>query len=446
MLSLLRISKINTKIAAMVPLEPVAGKKKTIKLERRRSTNSASQKVKNVICNVLRVGKKSSAVHVERPIVADFPSPNYRRRQSLGYCDILNEIVSDNLDFQSSEFDLTFTLSLMRACGISKTDFEKTEALISKIRNCDLELDVIEVNEWVPKNMLMFFGLVIFRSYNQFSDVANLDGDKFIAFFEHVETRYHLKPYHNIQHATDVLFNTHCLLSGTDLGSKLSSLQKYTMLLTAILHDVEHLGVTNAFLKKRNHPIYLEYNCDAPLEAMHLDVALTILQHGDFELLYDMTESSLHEIGQLAPRLLAATDLSVQKATLFDFAQAMNENNTAQQQHHLAAMALHAADLCASAKIPKIHHSWALRIQTEFANERTFETRNLSSMKNMQINTFLTSDRNAQLAAMAKDQIWFITNLVQPVFSSLHEHGSINLSQYLHNIEQNLFVWNSYSK
>lgn len=55
------------------------------------------------------------------------------------------------------------------------------------------------------------------------------------------------KKSHNPQHASDVLHATHVLLSTFKLGMLFTPLEKFALIIAAIVHDVDHTGKLVSF-------------------------------------------------------------------------------------------------------------------------------------------------------------------------------------------------------
>lgn len=332
---------------------------------------------------------------------------------------------------------------LLSSCKIGRSEMDRTEKMVRRIARCDTTLDILGCKSWMKDGVLPFFGLTIFKQFDNFSTVAHLEGSKLSHFFKYVTTKYHEHPYHNAEHAADVLYTMYCLLQGTELGKELTDLQKYIMLVVAVLHDIEHLGITNRYIKDSNHPLWEEYGCcGSPLEAMHLSISLATLQDKRFGLLEGIDKNDAIQVAALVPKLIEATDLARQKDVIQNFKNSRKSIVHMEKQHPLACLAIHAADLGSSSKLFVIHRQWALRINEEFANEG-----NATKKKDTIFNTSMSSNNNVdtheELSKISKVQVGFITNLVVPVFQALHVDGKIDLSDYIFNINANLDVWKS---
>ena len=100
----------------------------------------------------------------------------------------------------------------------------------------------------------------------------------------HLEVGYHKNgnPYHNNLHATDVLQTTHWLISQTGVKDKLSDLEIFALLFSAIIHDYEHTGTTNNFHIQSNSNLAIMYNDRSVLENHHV-AAFFRWKNADFE-------------------------------------------------------------------------------------------------------------------------------------------------------------------
>ena len=88
----------------------------------------------------------------------------------------------------------------------------------------------------------------------------------------HLEVGYHKNgnPYHNNLHATDVLQTTHWLISQTGVKDRLSDLEIFALLFSAIIHDFDHTGTTNNFHVQSSSSLAIMYNDKAVLENHHV--------------------------------------------------------------------------------------------------------------------------------------------------------------------------------
>ena len=85
-------------------------------------------------------------------------------------------------------------------------------------------------------------------------------------------------PYHNATHAADVAQSFSHLIVAAGLSNYSDPLMRFAALVSAIVHDVRHPGVTNQFLIDAADPVAVRYNDRSPLEQMHCATAFEIMR------------------------------------------------------------------------------------------------------------------------------------------------------------------------
>lgn len=270
---------------------------------------------------------------------------------------------------------------------------------------------------------LVAVGLIIFACYPSLASICP-DESKLRRFLTNVSAHYDQNlSYHNSQHGTDVLHSTHCLLEKVIHTMPLTALDILSILIAAAVHDVQHVGFSNRFLEQTNHPIYQKYShMKSPLEAMHVDCGLQLVQDPAYSLLDKLSLEDQRQLKQNISYFILGTDLACQTEVLAVTADSSRKD-------HLR-LVLHAADLGASAKNRQIHDIWSRRIMEEF-----FQQGDLQRQKNLPVCSHC--DRNE---SFSKIQSYFVMNLVQPVYSVLKGLG-YDVDQPLDLIAANVAYW-----
>lgn len=94
-------------------------------------------------------------------------------------------------------------------------------------------------------------------------------------FFRELHRRYLAKPYHNEAHAATVTHITLWLARrcGYMAGRLASNVERFSLVVAAMAHDVGHFGRSNNFLMSSRHGIAVIWNDQSVLENMHAAVA-----------------------------------------------------------------------------------------------------------------------------------------------------------------------------
>ena len=75
-----------------------------------------------------------------------------------------------------------------------------------------------------------------------------------------------------------------------------SVLQVFALLLAAVVHDVDHPGLTNDFLGRTGHPIAQAYGKCGSNEQHHLATAYSVLSHPHTDMLSGMSPAEAGEV------------------------------------------------------------------------------------------------------------------------------------------------------
>jgi len=154
-------------------------------------------------------------------------------------------------------------------------------ALLAQMLEHDLlqwEFDTEEIQRLSGGHALLAIGWALFERHDLRAKL-DLRTDAVLDFLANVEVGYKAVPYHNSVHAADVTHALHWLLSSYALGKfvKDDPLLLFTVLVSAITHDLGHDGYYNAFHVNSNSDIAVGSCYSAPLERYHLSSAFALL-------------------------------------------------------------------------------------------------------------------------------------------------------------------------
>ncbi len=72
--------------------------------------------------------------------------------------------------------------------------------------------------------------------------------------------------------------------------------QVFALLLAAVVHDVDHPGLTNDFLGRTGHPIAQAYGTSGSNEQHHLATAYSVLSHPHTDMLSGMSPTEAEQV------------------------------------------------------------------------------------------------------------------------------------------------------
>jgi hypothetical protein len=88
----------------------------------------------------------------------------------------------------------------------------------------------------------------------------------------------------------------------------LSNVEQYSLLVSALCHDLAHAGKTNPFLVEAGHELALRYNDKSPLENMHCAKLFEICGEEDKNLFKQMDKQSKKQARQVCIATILHTD------------------------------------------------------------------------------------------------------------------------------------------
>lgn len=211
---------------------------------------------------------------------------------------------------------------------------------------------------------------VLFRAYG-FLESFRISGEKFSAFTTNVANYYRGNPFHNFQHAFQVLLALHTMLRA-ECRKFFSGIEIFAMLIAALCHDIDHPGNTNDFELKTLSPMALTHNDDAVLERHHCRVTFIILNHKSAKILQHLDEARYKRVRQLIIYCILATDM----AKHFEKCKALESLSRRQlndKRQLLMGILVHAADLSHQTLPFAQSCDWGFRLLDEFQNQARAE-------------------------------------------------------------------------
>jgi len=242
----------------------------------------------------------------------------------------------------------------------------------------------------------------------------NISASALASYLLEVERLYRDNPFHNFRHAATV---THvlCLLSGP-MGAreKLGDLLHFAVILSAVVHDVDHPGNTNAFEINSGSELAILYNDQSVLENHHCATAFRLMNSRGVKLLEAVGPAEQKEFRRVMVSSILATDMSMHFQLVEEVNTRMSTGWVVQSpadQLFFCKILLHAADLSNPVRSFDIAKTWAERIADEF-NSQVEREKSLG----LQVLPFMVIPDGA---ALAKNEIDFCSFVVGPMWRAI---------------------------
>ncbi|TMW56703.1 hypothetical protein Poli38472_006713 [Pythium oligandrum] len=307
------------------------------------------------------------------------------------------------------------------------------------------ELDLIVLHELVGGNSIVFVGMLVFECID--SGEEYLDLQHLPELLQHIQTRYQSNnPFHNACHAADVLHSLFVLLWTTELGRRIAVHNQIGVLLAAIMHDVEHIGLTNDFLLRTNHEIAVKFGTPAPMEEMHIAVAVDMIKAPLFQAMSKLSSEQQEEVLAITRETIRSTALCHQKEMLRDIAGVPSDVWQHEEsmilpinlQTLVLRCAMHVSDISQTMKPFSIHEKWV-----GLLNEEHFRQGDVDRLMQLAVCPPLCFRDQWTRDAFIQSQVGFLEFLVAPAARALNSIPWMDVEPMVDQLQQNINKWRS---
>jgi hypothetical protein len=265
-----------------------------------------------------------------------------------------------------------------------------------------------------------------------------IDVTKFAAYILAVQDSYNNNPFHNFRHCVCV---THfaCMLS-KPMGAreKLGLLQHFAVIFSAVVHDIDHPGNTNAFEVNSQSHRALIYNDQSVLENHHCSTAFRLFDREPLNFLGGLPEVDRRIFRKITVASILATDMSLH----FNLTEEFNVKaakgdwviETPNDQLLFAKILVHAADLSNPVRQFSMTKRWAELISDEFNAQVDKE-----KILGLPVLPFMVTPDTQTLA---KNEMNFCTFVVGPMWRGLAAYYT-DLTHLTTQLDSNYMAWKS---
>jgi 3'5'-cyclic nucleotide phosphodiesterase len=295
---------------------------------------------------------------------------------------------------------------------------KENEVRVSEMLDCidTWNFDPFKLSELSESRPLFAVGITLFQRHDLINK-CNMDAKQVSTFLSTIERGYFQNLYHNNTHAADVTQTMYHLINiGRDdcLVNTLSPTELLAVIISGLVHDYEHPGLTNAFLVNARDPLAVVYNDRAVLENHHAASTFRVLNRPDCAILSNLSRDEQKQVRSWIISLVLATDLAQHFEIISQIKSKLAAgplDSECEDDRQLALkLVIKAADLSHTAKSRELHLKWTDRIQNEF-----FRQGDLERKRGSPVSAFM--DRHT--TNIAQSQVGFINFLVVPMYESL---------------------------
>lgn len=145
-----------------------------------------------------------------------------------------------------------------------------------------------------------------------------------------IERLYMNIPYHSIRHAYDVTEYVLFIITKGKLDTYMPKFDLLCSIVTALMHDLNHLGFNNNFLADTDHRLSRTYNDKSPLEQHHCTLAFRALRIPECAILESVTPAQFKHFRKHMIEIILATDMINHTSLLKEFEKRFKDTSARQ--------------------------------------------------------------------------------------------------------------------
>ncbi|XP_033114783.1 dual 3',5'-cyclic-AMP and -GMP phosphodiesterase 11A-like [Anneissia japonica] len=194
-----------------------------------------------------------------------------------------------------------------------------------------------------------------------------------------VRKNYRPVAYHNYRHAFNVMQVMYTVLQTANLV--LTDLEKLSLLVACLCHDLDHRGTNNAFQEKSQSPLAKLYGSKATMEYHHFNHAVVILSSQGHNIFSSLSSQEYSEVMNILKHAILSTDLTTHfkvRDQFFKLVDSKADWIISQNRELLRSMLMTACDVAASTKTWKTQQKIAELVTSEFFDQGDKERKELN--------------------------------------------------------------------
>ena len=224
---------------------------------------------------------------------------------------------------------------------------------------------------------------------------------------------------------------SHLFLQQTPIltTAELEGIQIFGYLLSAIIHDLGHPGLTNDFMVAHKDALAIQYNDVSVLENYHVAEGFRIISQPENNVLANLGPEEFRSIRRIMIACVLGTDMSKHRKNVAMITSKFEQPH--KDPTFILKTLLHAADISHSTRPFNVTLRWSIKVQSEF-----FQQGDQERARNMEISEIC----NREKLYFCKSQVGFISFLILPFYIQLAEKLP-ELKDMVTSIQRNKDQW-----
>eukprot|EP01060_Flectonema_neradi_P009117 TRINITY_DN16519_c0_g1_i3.p1 TRINITY_DN16519_c0_g1~~TRINITY_DN16519_c0_g1_i3.p1 ORF type:complete len:1163 (+),score=177.37 TRINITY_DN16519_c0_g1_i3:66-3554(+) len=258
-----------------------------------------------------------------------------------------------------------------------------------------------------------------------------------LQFIRVVQRKYRNVPYHNFTHAFDVTQAICVYLSMMPDGKYITNLERFALIVTALCHDIDHMGLNNSFQLKAETPLGVLSSTSgntSVLEVHHCNLTIDILSDPATNVFSGLDQQQAKDAWKTIIECILGTDMARHEEICSDFESVCLDYDVSDIAHRrsMLLMLLKAADISNITRPFQISKMWAQYVTTEFHWQGDTE-----KAVGLDVTPMFNRQNGIELA---QGQIGFMENVGIPMYDILTK-GIPELQEVADQLKCNRDTW-----
>lgn len=327
-------------------------------------------------------------------------------------------------DFWKPEVEFITTLSPSEQKGTAIPQrLRIIDPLLSKITSIEFDAIAFPKNEQFRIVSWFFYDLGLMEKFN-------ISFGTLLRFIAAVSDQYHHVPFHDFNHAVDVVQMIYMIIKVGRLYSNFTKLELLAILVAGICHDIGHHGKSSHLQQKMSVPFSILFKDQPIMETFHCSTAIHTIGKPGCNILASMDPNQIHEFWVLFIDAILATEESQAKKIVRDVEEAIGNDSVmslenSQQKAKLLRIILKAGDFCDTTKPFDISTTWSTVLAEDFLQSEESEKIETQGVKlsagkpSVMQSSIKSSKAINQVMEAAKAKIEALKDYAHPIFQIL---------------------------
>jgi len=251
--------------------------------------------------------------------------------------------------------------------------------------------------------------------------------------------KYRMVPYHSITHAFDVTQTLYLYLYVYGMADLLTEFEAFILMLSGVLHDIDHMGLNNSFHFKAETPLGVlsaASGAQSVLEVHHCNLSIELLSIQECDVLCNLPKDQKKEAFKCLIYNILATDMAKHKEYVDRFKEMAEEGydkSNAEHRRLASALLLKCADISNVTKPFDISRLWGIAATEEFFVQGEAEKKN-----KLELTPAFQKEKGVELA---QSQLGFINFMVKPMLDTCIDGVFKGLEPFRTILTENVRLW-----